>query len=409
MKSVSFLHIADLHLDSPFTGLRRLPRHIYDRIKESTFASFTKLIEAAIKHKVDFVIISGDLFDLENRSLRAQSRFRNEMKRLEKEGIPAYIIHGNHDHLGGNFVHLDWPSNVHIFTQGFVEVKSFEKEGNTLVHLYGFSYHEKAMMENMISYYEKKNGALFHIGIIHGSVDGGSDDHNNYAPFRVSDLIQKEFDYWALGHIHKRQELQQTPPIIYPGNIQGRHRKESGEKGGYLINLSDSGVIKEFISTADIIWENKQINITDMKSFQQFIEECLTQINECRKTREGTLLSFEIIGSSDLHGELLENGRIEDVIETLNDADFTENFVYVTTIKVSSTFRIDRDRLKKESHFVSDMLAYIDQYEGYYEALAPFFTNPDARKLTTNFSEEEHNEILKEAESYILHHIYNRK
>ena len=80
----------------------------------------------------------------------------------------------------------------------------------------------------------------FHIGMLHGSL-AGDETHAVYAPFTKSELLAKQYDYWALGHIHLRQQLHEEPPIVYPGNIQGRHRNERGEKGFYEVSLTKNG------------------------------------------------------------------------------------------------------------------------------------------------------------------------
>ena len=107
MKKISFIHGADLHLDSPMVGLSHLPKEIFERLKESSFTALKTLVDAAIHHKVDFVILAGDLFDEQDRSVRAQTMLRKEMERLEMHGIDVYVIHGNHDHLSGEWIHLD--------------------------------------------------------------------------------------------------------------------------------------------------------------------------------------------------------------------------------------------------------------------------------------------------------------
>lgn len=86
---------------------------------------------------------------------------------------------------------------------------------------------------------------LFHIGMLHGSVEGDA-EHNRYAPFQIRELKEKQFDYWALGHIHKREILSEEPYIIYSGNIQGRHRKETGERVRTLLNLRNKERIAHF-------------------------------------------------------------------------------------------------------------------------------------------------------------------
>ena len=148
MKKISFIHGADLHLDSPMVGLSYLPKEIFERLKESTFTALSKLIDAAIQHSVDFVILAGDLFDEQDRSVRAQTRLRKEMERLKAHKISVYIIHGNHDHLNGEWIHLNMPENVHIFSDK-VEMKTFVKS-NTVVHLYGFSYGNTSFKDKSI-------------------------------------------------------------------------------------------------------------------------------------------------------------------------------------------------------------------------------------------------------------------
>ncbi|MFL6558068.1 MAG: exonuclease SbcCD subunit D, partial [Bacillus sp. (in: firmicutes)] len=299
MKKISFIHAADLHLDSPMVGLKHLPQNIFTRVKESTFTAFKKVIDAAIDYQVDFVILAGDLFDGEDRSLRAQSRFRTEMLKLAKEEIPVYVVHGNHDHLNGTWVNLEMPANVHVFNSE-VETKVLLTKNGEIIYLYGFSYPTRHVYDRKIDDYMKKEGADFHIGILHGNESAGV-EHDNYAPFLVSDLHQKDFDYWALGHIHKRAVLSETPPVIYPGNIQGRNRKETGVKGIYHVTLTDLEKKMNFLETADIIWEETEVDAASAKNFLEVLQLCQTTINSVRSEQKGTLLSL-----------LLKNVQLED-------------------------------------------------------------------------------------------------
>ena len=115
MSTIRFIHAADLHFDSPFKGMTGLPIDRLNSLRDSTFAAFTKLIEHALKTKPDFVLIVGDIYDGEDRSLRAQMKFREGMDKLDEAGIPVFISHGNHDHLGGRWTRFDLPPNVHVF------------------------------------------------------------------------------------------------------------------------------------------------------------------------------------------------------------------------------------------------------------------------------------------------------
>ena len=407
MSSISFLHIADLHLDSPFSGLKQLPEQIFKRIQESTFKSFYNLIDLAINAQVDFVIIAGDLFDGEDHSIRAASRFRKQMQRLKEHDIHIYLIHGNHDHMGGNWNILEWPSNVHVFGQN-VEVKQFLKEGKPLVNLYGFSYPQRAVTENMTHHYIKQDGTKFHIGILHGSIEGNL-DHNHYAPFRLNELTSKGFDYWALGHIHKQQLLVDNPIILYPGNTQGRHRKESGEKGGFIVRMNEFGTDYQFYPTADVIWENVEISISELNNLTDLLDKCFTTIAETRHESAGTFLTIEITGTGPLHEKLLVIDRLDAVIVALIEGEQEqENFVWITKIKVTSLSFDRKNTITQQSPFLFDLISFIDTYQDTDDAVTALFTHSGARKFLEKFSMDEQLELIKEAEMLLLNDLYRK-
>jgi len=206
-----------------------LPTDRLNKLRDSTFAAFTKLIEHAVKTKPDFILIAGDIYDGEDRSLRTQMKFREGMVKLDTAGIPVFISHGNHDHLGGRWTRFDLPSNVHVFDEHVETVRL--NVNNQEVLISGFSYKERHVRDKVIDRFPvAEDHDALHIGMLHGSL-AGDETHAVYAPFTKSELLAKRYDYWALGHIHVRQQLHESPPIVYPGNLQGRHRNERGTKG----------------------------------------------------------------------------------------------------------------------------------------------------------------------------------
>src|SRR5699024_9762937 len=178
------------------------------------------------------------LFDHEEQSLKAQIHLRNAFTQLQSHDIQVYLSYGNHDFIHKNNHQVTFPSNVFSFPSENVQSFFYEKNGERLAEIHGFSYESRAVTESKINEYPVRNQAApFHIGMMHGAVYGDT-AHHAYAPFSLEELSQKAYDYWALGHIHQQAVLNDSPPIIYPGNIQGRHRKEAGEKGCYLIEMS---------------------------------------------------------------------------------------------------------------------------------------------------------------------------
>jgi len=404
MKQISFIHAADLHLDSPMVGLKHLPANILSRVRESTFAALERLSAAAIEHNVDFVIIAGDLYDGEDRSLRAQSRFRNEMQKLAQKDIPVFVIHGNHDHLSGSWVHLNMPANVHIFGSD-VECKIFHTKRGETVHLYGFSYIQRHILDKKVDDYQKQDPADFHIGILHGN-EGGGTDHVNYAPFTIKDLYEKQFDYWALGHIHKRKILSQHPPIIYPGNLQGRNKKETGIKGCYHVTLNEFETTKAFIETSDVVWEEVSVDASSAHSFQDILQLCRLAIERLRKPRIGTLLTLNV--TNVLLDDIQEKRTLDDqLLELLmDDENDEESFVWLVQLTVQTSQPLDRNHLIDEADFYAELFAAIDDYQSLDQAIAPLYEHQLGRKYLNGLTQSEQKELLDKAEKLLIGLLY---
>lgn len=405
MKEISFIHGADLHLDSPMLGLKTLPDSIFKRVRESTFQALKKLTDAAIDKEVDFVILAGDLFDGEDRSLKAQARLRAEMQRLKGHGIPVYAVHGNHDHLGGSWVQLDMPDNVHFFSSE-IEAQILSTKTGTTVHLYGFSYPERHVLDRKIAGYQKLEGADFHIGILHGNEES-SKDHGNYAPFTVKELIEKSFDYWALGHIHKRMILSENPPVVYPGNIQGRNRKESGSKGCYYVALNEIETELEFIETSPVVWEEAIIDAKGMGSLQEIFQSCQNRIEEYRRNSRGTLLTI-IVNNVLLedHEERLAALELQELlVEDEFDTD-SDSFVWVVKLEVNVEIAVSKDQLKAEGEFFRELFETAEGYEDSVKTLAPLFEHSLGRKYLPYLSTEEQRELLEKAENLLVTLLY---
>lgn len=391
MKEIKFIHAADLHLDSSFKGLRKLPEKLLHHIKESTFAALQTIIDEAISREVDFVLFSGDLYDGENRNLRTQVRFRKEMERLERYGIQAYIIHGNHDHLGGKWISIEQPNNVHIFSS-LSEVKEFKKK-DSLTYIYGYSYPTQHVNQSIVDKYEKKAGADYHIGMLHGSVEGQS-EHSRYAPFTVDELLQKSFDYWALGHIHKRQELAASPPIVYPGNIQGRHKKESGVKGCYYVKLQDKHAHLQFVPTSTIVWNSCDITIEENDTLDQLLTKCRQALEQLRNSSYGVLVEIKL---SNHHEFMLYDQFHDDLLAILQEEEeYREDFVYPYTISLAEVVITDQNH---------PILELINSYEwteqDVFEAIQPLFKHSLGRKYITALSPEEKKQLIKEAKQML--------
>lgn len=317
---VKYIHAADIHLDSPFKGLKNIPEALFNKIKASTFNAFEKLVDTALFHQVDFVLLSGDIYDLEDRSIRAQVFLREEIERLNQAGISVFIIHGNHDYLTNDELHLSLPNNVTVFDSN-VETIQFETQCHETISISGFSYDRNWIEERKIKDYPYRNNTSdFHIGMLHGYMEGESTSHAHYAPFTLNELKEKNYDYWALGHIHKRQQLSKEPLIYYSGNTQGRHKNEAGEKGCLLVELKKSSKKATFIPTADIKWQTINMDLTTLKTIDGIFDEIKRKITE--KEYLNSLINLNI---------KLSPKTPKSIVNTLQDDAFYQNFQHVET------------------------------------------------------------------------------
>lgn len=319
MTTIRFFHVADLHLDSPFKGVYGLSEQALKELRNSTFKAFDGIIMHALEEKPDFVLLVGDLYDGENRSLKAQRCFQDGMERLFEANIPVIVGYGNHDHLGGKWTRFALPSNVVELPKDTSRVQ-LTIHGQ-LVNIYGFSYSERHVKVPLIQTYPTaEDQTALHIGMLHGSV-AGDETHAVYAPFTKEELLSKCYDYWALGHIHTRQHLHENPPIVYPGNIQSRHRNEQGVKGFYDVQLTKGHAELTFVPTSTIVYETIEVDCTGFVHANELLTASEEAIAECRNRVGGIVVDVKLISKDEASLELIESAPMEEWLQTIREME----------------------------------------------------------------------------------------
>lgn len=399
MEPIRFLHTADLHLDSPFKGMAAAGPEELARLQQSTFAAFDRFIAYAVKEQPDFIVIVGDLYDGEDRSLRAQIRFQQGMQQLQTADIPVFLSYGNHDHLAGKWTRVSLPENVRVFSEK-VESKQLIVRGEK-IHLHGFSYPQRHVKEPMIAQYPIAADGM-HIGLLHGSVAGDA-EHAVYAPFTISELQQKKYHYWALGHIHKRQVLAQEPPIVYSGNIQGRHKNEQGLKGFYDVSLSQTHASLKFVETSDIVFASLTVSCEGIEYADDWIAVCQQAIDNT--TAEVGHVVVELIMENT--EALVEDTAVAEVewLDVLREQyESSEPFVWISSIDWPSINQTELSStlLEPVEHTMSNWQTddweeltrevYSHKAGRYLEALTP----EDFEKIQQRATALLENEMLKE-------------
>lgn len=398
LSAIRFIHTADLHLDSPFKGMTGLPPARLNELRESTFTAFNRLIDYAVETSPDFIVIVGDIYDGEDRSLRAQRKFQEGMGKLHEAGIPVYITYGNHDHLGGNWTRFEMPPNVHEFS-GDVEEKSLTVRGMDVM-LHGFSYPTRHVRDEMISKYPAATDhQTFHIGLLHGSL-AGNETHAVYSPFTIGELQSKHYDYWALGHIHQRQQLSEEPPVVYPGNIQGRHRNEAGEKGFYEVELSKTETILSFIETTAVRFGKIQIPCVDIRHANEWLAVCEEALLSFAAEHGPAVVDIEILTldheSADFFAQTADDVWLEALREVM---DGNDPFVWVQRLIVTHTLRSQENNALVES-----VLGQVDSWspEEWKLVLGDVYQHVRTARYLDTLSEKDIDDVRNEVERLLL-------
>jgi DNA repair exonuclease SbcCD nuclease subunit len=243
MTSFRFIHAADLHLGSPFQGLALKDAAIAEIFIDASRRALSTLVDQAIDRTVDFFVVAGDVYDGDWKDNKIGLFFNREMARLERAGIPVFLLKGNHDAESVITRTITLPKNVSDFPVG--KPGSFKLE-HLKVALHGQGFAERSANENLALAYPKPEPGWFNIGVLHTSLTG-REPHAPYAPCSIEDLRSRGYDYWALGHVHDFEVVAEDPLVVFPGNLQGRSIREQGAKGAVLVTVEDGRVTHERI------------------------------------------------------------------------------------------------------------------------------------------------------------------
>lgn len=254
---VKFIHAADIHLDSPLSGLTAYRDAPLDLLRTATRQAFTRLVDEAIEEAVSFMTIAGDLYDGHWKDYNTGHFFCRQMGRLNEAGIPVYLLFGNHDAESEMTKKLLLPPNVHIFETRRPSTFCIDA---LRVALHGQGFREAAITENLAAGYPPPVPGWLNIGVLHTALEGYA-AHASYAPCSLSQLAAKGYGYWALGHVHEHAVLGEDPWVVFPGNLQGRHVRECGPRGAVLASVEGGEVRRVERLLVDVLrWQVMEVD-----------------------------------------------------------------------------------------------------------------------------------------------------
>jgi DNA repair exonuclease SbcCD nuclease subunit len=360
---VKFIHAADIHLDSPLTGLSAYADAPVEMLRTATRDAFTNLVTEAIEQQVDFMVIAGDLYDGTWKDHNTGIYFCSQMGRLKKVGIPVYVLFGNHDAESEMTKKLQLPDNV--FTFDTRKPSTFLLE-HLKVALHGRSFKDKETTENLVTGYPDPVSGLFNIGVLHTALEGNS-AHANYAPCSLSELYAKGYHYWALGHVHDYQMWQGASTVVFPGNLQGRHIRETGSRGAVIVTADESGVQKVERLFVDVLrWHSLEVNVAECNVLSEVVTvigKALEAVVENSFSTIPVAVRVTITGKTPAHGDLfgLESQLRAEVL-ALAGAIGGER-LWIEKVKVATSAQDDGEAIRARADALADLQDLLEAAE----------------------------------------------
>ncbi|NLC36264.1 MAG: DNA repair exonuclease [Alcaligenaceae bacterium] len=300
-----FIHAADIHLDSPLRGLGSYEDMPVDILRGASRAAFARLVDEALVLDVDFMVIAGDLYDGDWKDHNTGIYFAREMGRLRNGGIPVYVLHGNHDAESVMTRRLALPDNVHVFKASRPTTFVLDKHK---VALHGRSFPQAAVVENLAADYPAPLAGHFNIGVLHTALEGNA-QHANYAPCSLEQLHTSGYQYWALGHVHEYCVFPGPVPVVFPGNLQGRHIREQGPRGAVLVTCVDGAVESIERLEVDVVrWHELRLDVSGCDAYAEVLTHIHTGLEARLAQQESEkpcVLRLVLEGESALQGELV--------------------------------------------------------------------------------------------------------
>ena len=414
MRRFSFIHASDLHLGAPLHGFSIKRSGLAKELKDLPARAFADLVDEALRRRVAFVLLSGDIFDSQKPSPATFLAFFRQLKRLLSEDIGVFMVCGNHDPLGSWPDAIELPEGAYLFRADGWSSVDISMAGSHICSIYGHSFMKQAETRNLVSllnFHRNESpdpDGPFRIALLHTNV-GERPGHAVYAPCQLQDLLDQPIDYWALGHVHSPIVLHQSPHVVYPGILQPRNFSETGPRGCYLVEVQGRAVHNlEFLPLARGIFMQDELEISGMESLSSLEETLFQRLEHLGSEAEwGSLLlaRIRLLGHTHLAGQLtdatVEQGLIDDLNSALEGAG---SKVILASLENRTVPEIDIESRAR----VDDLLGFalrererlLSGEEGFRELdriLVPLFQNQRFKSLLNPPDRAELQDLLDKA------------
>ena len=349
-----FVHAADLHIDSPLRGLGAYDGAPVERVREATRRALTNLVQLCLDERAAFLVLAGDVFDGEWKDFNTGLFFLRELNRLRDVGTRVYLVRGNHDAASEVTRSLSWPEHVHVFADDRAETVVLDECG---VALHGLSYPRREVKDSLVHLYPAAVADALNVGVLHTSADGRP-GHASYAPCAVDELVRKGYDYWALGHVHAHEVLHEAPWVVFPGNTQGRHIRESGAKGAVVVAFERGQVASVRHAPLDVVrWREVALTLESDDGVDELYDKAKDLFSRARDEAEGRLVAARLVvdGATRAHADVAA-GRDRVVAELRARALDFGDALWLEKVELRTRPAVAIEELRASEGFVGELL-----------------------------------------------------
>ena len=382
MTGFRFLHLADLHLETSFGG-RPSTR---ERLRRAALEAFENAIDYAIDHRLHAVLAAGDLYDDPLLSVQTELAIQRQVQRLDEAGVWFLAVCGNHDPGGSRHrsIRLSLETDaagaprgrVHVFRDRQPQrVTVTDRDGTPVGVVVGAGHPDDAEAENLAASFPSVATDLPLVGLLHTHVEStpAAGQHDRYAPSGQRDFERAQYCYWALGHIHIRQCAVPGQPVHYAGNLQGRNPRETGEKGGLVVEARPGAAAEpQFVRFAPVRWECARVDrIADSGSVRALVAQLTEVVGALGAASDELVVRIELSGETPLAPVLRRREEREALEEELQE---TTGVLEIQLRDAGVVRPIDRHELRESPSAIARALELIEQAahdNALLEALAP--------------------------------------
>ena len=344
-----FLHASDFHLDQPLGGLVDVPEHLRDDFIDAPFKAAARIFDAAVRDRVDFLLLSGDILHPPTASPRAYEFLLNYFQRLCEHKIDIYWAHGPLEGSDPWPAQLGLPPNVHVFPLAKVQAFEVHRDDRVLATIVGKS-NPRGERVNAEEFRGKQDG-FFRIAVTYGEIDERS-------------LADQRVDYWALGGKHNPRTLSSAPVARYCGTPQGRRPSEPGPHGCLMVEVNSMEARATMMEMDWLQYAREQIDIDEATTRAEL--ESLMRERSHLLLRTGTddhiLVSWRIVGDGPLSHDLRYGRLAEEIMGTLRQ-EFGKGERAVWSVELESLPRTIPAELYEEDTILGDFLRAVHEFE----------------------------------------------